>query len=690
MEASPEKKEKVTLSARHPVYLLLKERGPKHGPYRMNQPSRDTYGVTWLSLSLLKRGKVEGGTLKALDLSRCSVSPGKLFLLLSFLPDSMEELKLGPSAVKAPALPLLCNFLGCVGTKSMGVPRVASLAFSRDSIGPEEAPAVFLSLPVFLTTLNLEGNHLGTVETHALASAIKSQKVLRFLEKLNLRGTGLDDDKVNILSSAFASVASPLPLKELSLSGLRVHQDSTVEQLFQKPECRQSVFPNLQSLVLSVSSFAVMKGLAGSIRSGVMTCLRELCLQWDSGCLGGRADTIASGLIGGVLSCDTLPHLRTLDMGQLSITGIDAKIVTASLHDKHSIFDQWKSLETVRLCIDMTHVMEALEEETTTDVLWSGQMKLDLTMRLHGNASSRSFLKKVASASNPLPCKSLDLILNYGGAMRGGVRQEVVEALTDALSVGRLCCLRSLEIESVEVPLHDLFDCIRMVDLPLLCNLRVVQTNLFTDRELKMLGQKVEKGGLCQLRKFDLSGCRNVGGEGLKVFCDGVCACAEGLPSLSIFDLSYMRVGEGALFLVGPIREGKLPSIEQIRLHDCGGFSDAFMHSLSDAVLDGRLMKLEGLDLSRNDVTASAAEVFCKTFFRLPALKMLDLFSTRAGKAAGVMAFVLSRGGMPSLETLDLRDSGLTDQGRQKLEEACGGERRRGLATQVQLFVGGN
>uniref|UniRef100_A0A0G4HPW4 Uncharacterized protein n=1 Tax=Chromera velia CCMP2878 TaxID=1169474 RepID=A0A0G4HPW4_9ALVE len=56
---------------------------------------RDGYGAACLCLYAIKRGKVVGVSFPSLDISKCILSPRRIFFLLDLLPLSSGELKLG-------------------------------------------------------------------------------------------------------------------------------------------------------------------------------------------------------------------------------------------------------------------------------------------------------------------------------------------------------------------------------------------------------------------------------------------------------------------------------------------------------------------------------------------------------------------------------------------------------------------
>uniref|UniRef100_A0A0G4G0Y3 Uncharacterized protein n=1 Tax=Chromera velia CCMP2878 TaxID=1169474 RepID=A0A0G4G0Y3_9ALVE len=103
---------------------------------------RNSYGMAWLCLSSIKKGKVRGLPFTSLDLSGCNLPPQKIFFILEQLPKSVEALKLGPRAVKGEALTLLRRFLESVGGGEGGGgsgleeggkegPSLKSLSFAR-------------------------------------------------------------------------------------------------------------------------------------------------------------------------------------------------------------------------------------------------------------------------------------------------------------------------------------------------------------------------------------------------------------------------------------------------------------------------------------------------------------------------------------------------------------------------------
>uniref|UniRef100_A0A0G4F9S9 Uncharacterized protein n=1 Tax=Chromera velia CCMP2878 TaxID=1169474 RepID=A0A0G4F9S9_9ALVE len=535
---------------------------------------RDGYAMAFLCLSSVQKGTLRGVPLRRLDLSDCTLSPRRIFFLLDLLPESIEEMKLGPAAVRGAACPLLCQFLGRVGQSASqqgggGGPRLKSLSFARNSLGPSEAPLVFGVLPRGLETLSLEGNSLGMAGTQAFAEAVREGRVSS-VRVLNLSETSLNDGNMEILSAAFAA-AKPLKVESLLLGSNRFFGKATLSPLL-----RKETFPFLKNLQLARCrlSHDSLTGLADKMKEGELLSLESLGLDRVQGLqFPGNEDLLiaavafAEGLRGALV-----PSLKTLSMRGVYFVGAAADAVVSALAS-----DEAPPLETVdldvSLCEDQSTASTASAE--TARVLCSGELRCLRSVgveidRLHGAV----FIQGVIDAPEPPPWRDLSLFVDLKSCQMEEASQ-IQEALADAFRVERLSVLR----------------------------------------------------------KFDLSG----GGDKVtresmeSLFLRGAGETESGLPFLESLNLSCTLAGDGIEYLGGIIRSGKMSSLVELDL-SMSELNVEGMGFFGELVRGGYLSKLQTLRLSDNGFGAEDMNAFfggvCNSEQGLPALKILDLLGS--------------------------------------------------------------
>uniref|UniRef100_A0A0G4F0Z3 Uncharacterized protein n=1 Tax=Chromera velia CCMP2878 TaxID=1169474 RepID=A0A0G4F0Z3_9ALVE len=163
----------------------------------------ETFGAAWLLLRSIKRGAFPF-CLSSLDLYRFVLSPSKFWLLLSFLPESTEALKLGPHICRQfsapPNLPIpsltsppnetwtLCQHLS-----------LTQLDLSLCDLGLREAQRIFPHLPPTLEGLHLQGNRIDAQAVEVLCGVGRAGG-LRFLHSLNMSENPLCSEGMRILS----------------------------------------------------------------------------------------------------------------------------------------------------------------------------------------------------------------------------------------------------------------------------------------------------------------------------------------------------------------------------------------------------------------------------------------------------------------------------------------------------------
>jgi len=357
---------------------------------------RQGYGAACTCLYAIKQGKVSGVPFWNLDLSECTLSPRRIFVLLNVLPLSTEELKLGSSAVQGQALPLLRDFLEKVGTQQEGegggALRIKHPRFTERSVGRLEAPVVFSVLPSFLETLDLEGNVLGFAAMKALAQATRAGR-LSCVRTLNLKSTRMNDVKMEILSLAFAE-AKPLKIERLLLCRSEFLFGETFSSLL-----RSDTVPFLQELQLNhcCLSSAAWRALAERLKAGELPSLESLGLEWPLGWgwppyeLKSRLEQEAVVSFAGALVRSAVPRLKKLNL----------KGVCAEQHAGNALVSALRSDEAPPLETVAIEVRDASEE--TARVLGGGE-GLEFIRSLETDLEGQpglEFLRGVMSGTAP-------------------------------------------------------------------------------------------------------------------------------------------------------------------------------------------------------------------------------------------------------------------------------------------------
>uniref|UniRef100_A0A0G4F536 Uncharacterized protein n=1 Tax=Chromera velia CCMP2878 TaxID=1169474 RepID=A0A0G4F536_9ALVE len=545
---------------------------------------KDSVGIAWTVLYLVKKEKVKTGMpVRYLDLSGCSLSKGKVFLLLESLPEGVEELTLCPSAVEEETLALLCQFF----ERKKGV---RTLNFQKESIWPETASA-FASLPEGLESLNVEGNELGQEGASVLADTWRKGK-LRSVRCLNLKSTKLRSKDLALLCSAFKE-AKPLAIEILSLC-----DSFDDEGLFALCEAiSDSALPSLRELSLHGCDRLGERGVArllGVVGEGKLAHLQSLDLE---GVVVGEQ---VSGLVG-VLRKSILPQLGRLN---LMNTSLDEKGV-------RSVLDVWGSsgdgepppVETLSVSVNVM----------STDIgpyLGSGKVKcLKHVKLMFFGGIAGDFFNAVVEASASPPFETLEVTLLGSDENADRVK---LESLSKALKAGRLSCLRKIILvlgEGDRPEKAGLWNALGAVTLPILSDL--IFANLYlTDSDLIALSESFLKGNFPKLKKLDLSN-NEFGKKGFEAVMNGIRESPIALSELRHLKLDRLQIGEGMDALALVMKSGKIPNLEVLDLSRCD-IGNQGMRALGEAVGAKDLPRLRHLDLSMNQIELEGLRSFLR------------------------------------------------------------------------------
>uniref|UniRef100_A0A0G4FH56 Uncharacterized protein n=1 Tax=Chromera velia CCMP2878 TaxID=1169474 RepID=A0A0G4FH56_9ALVE len=609
----------------------------------------DGYGMAWFCLSVLKKGKVQGVPLKFLDLSDCiDLSPRKIFFLLNQLPKSVEGLTLGTSAV-GPALSLLRRFLegvGSPGEQGNDGPSLQRLSLANCLVGPLEACVIFSVLPASIVHLNLTGNPLGTEGFRALAKWISDGKAASLVH-LDLEGTGLNDEYLGMLCGAVEGKSLKLETLNLGLNGLQV---GGVERLC-SVLCAASL-PEIRVLILKECGLLdeAIGRLADCLGRGVVRNLETLELGGNDRCLGH-----CLGRLGRSLRKDAVPHLRKL--GLEGIKQLGAVDIGQAVRDFLDALSASECPPHLRVQLPHLVLTSDLLSEKEVRALGAGKHPSLDTLRLEVQGEKlQMFFEEMVGATGPLHYKEMYLFLFPDSEEEDENAKGGLKLMGEAIQMGRLSVVRQLCVDVVgesEGEAKTAFcTALGVVKLPHLSTLLL--SGMLTDAAGTPFAQVIREGNLSGLRILGLNGNEVTGGK-METVMRAVVESEEGMPLLSVLDLSDTRAGEGGS--LGPfLMSEKLGGLSELDLCD-SHLTDEALRGLTDAVRAGSLVKFCSLNFRRNsDVSKEAwGELVQAIVGReegLPKLVSLDVSDTTAIEAGGVIAAALGSGKLPSLTDL--------------------------------------
>eukprot|EP00820_Chromera_velia_P029301 Cvel_12299.t1-p1 / transcript=Cvel_12299.t1 / gene=Cvel_12299 / organism=Chromera_velia_CCMP2878 / gene_product=hypothetical protein / transcript_product=hypothetical protein / location=Cvel_scaffold798:61580-66018(+) / protein_length=637 / sequence_SO=supercontig / SO=protein_coding / is_pseudo=false len=603
---------------------LLEDAKPKHQHISELASSQNSCGMAWLLLSLCKKDKLHL-PLQALDLTRCKLSPSKLFFLLDTLPECVEKLTLGKAAVRGKALPRLRDFLqrlekGGQGQRdntdrdplsslslngkgkekedeggSSGVPCLKSLRFSAGSLKAADMAQIFPVIPSTVESLTLTGNFIDEKGADSLASFLRPPHAIA-LRTLILDRTGLTPKTLGIVCGALRGPNAWRPrIQTLSLEGNKLGGFKGLAGLCDW--LRNSVLSFLRHLRLTRCIEGEASGvqmLAEVLMAGKVKSLEALDLQESF--IGDGAAV----LLGGALNVSCLPQMKHLDLrgGGVGEFGAKALISALASPDRPPL----RSLHMI------------LEGVTEEDAQSLGALNLQgvsgsLKVSLKGNAAV-SFLTEVKKAPvggavcsggrGPGAGRSLELEVKGSGSYE--TDGKVLSAFAGALRMGRLAGLKEFSATGLKSGLakerRGLWEVLKCVPLPILSGLILIDVGL-TDDDAAVLGEIVNSSRLSGLQILDLSENRELGKGGVEKLMNSVSKSERGLPFLEVLSLGKTKGGEGVGALGSILCRGKLPTIVSLGL-ESSGLDDSGMGVLGGAVRQGKLSRLRSLFLSQN------------------------------------------------------------------------------------------
>uniref|UniRef100_A0A0G4FAF4 Uncharacterized protein n=1 Tax=Chromera velia CCMP2878 TaxID=1169474 RepID=A0A0G4FAF4_9ALVE len=633
---------------------------------------KDSFGLAWVCCQLYTKNKekwnVSVDPPRALDLSDTfGLSAKKIFFFLEGLPDSVEEVKLGPAAVQGRALPLFVRFLERhkAATERGGQRRLKSYAFAGNLLGIEGfrtlAKGIRRGKAASLRVLDLEETGSGGLQGEGLTAvweAIKENHGLR-VEELNLSGNAPASESLfSMLSrpesywaeqeaaSSLASLCSVLSVS--SLPCLRVLflkncglSESQMQQIVSV--LVEGGLPDLEGLDLGENEFSQLSGLASALRGESLTHLKNLNL------MKRRGTWLAIGI------SDFLSALRAEECPPLLHVAINFENLTSekdlqalggglcpAVRSLGLYFSPAEKAATFfRALVESAGAGEG-DKGGRFDVLDVGVQSLMgggdeeflcECLRLLGKGirgGQLGFLRKVAIE------RQHEWRFAFGGGapeeQRAGRFGEAKSLFFSALKEGEFVALSEISFHYFQL----------------------------SDAEMVLLGEAVKGGCLSNLRVLDLQsngGAACFGREGMEALMKGVVESDEGLPLLETLNLADTRAGEGGGCLGAALLSGKLPRLSSIHLNN-SCLTDEGVRGLGDAVRGGGLLQVTFLNFMSNPEVSEGAWMEFLNAIRqsergLPKLTTLNLYETKAINVGGSMAEVLGSGKLPALQNVD-------------------------------------
>uniref|UniRef100_A0A0G4F1V7 Uncharacterized protein n=1 Tax=Chromera velia CCMP2878 TaxID=1169474 RepID=A0A0G4F1V7_9ALVE len=686
------------------LFVILKRSGLSAETLSALARHRDSFGLAWLCCRLYMENKASWKTSvdppQAIDLSETiGLSAKKVIFFLDWLPDSVEEVKLGPRA----AIPLFVRFLEKEeAARESGRRKRLNLSLQvkswrQNSIGPEEAPILLPVLLPSLEKLSLKGNILGIEGFRALAEGMREGKA-GSLKVLDLEETGFEKEGLMVLCQAIKETG--LKVEELNLSGnpvrpLDIRSDGSWEEGEIEAVCS----------VLSVSSLPCLRVLfLRGCRLGD-SHVQQLCAVLGRGDVpnleslnleGNLKFPESTGLdcLVRALRVDSLPHLKNLNViteGGFCGTNM-ASFFLSSLKSEQ--------------CPPLENVSISLNHDAREDVLCAlggGQSPFVRTLSLGLPPSLLvTFLKAVldSQAKNEGveggPFEDVDIRMTaevwVGDETQIQALCECLRLLGEGIRRGWLGFLKKVQASLwcvggwnfeiqlggsseqwvfIEEAKHAFFSSLSAVQVCGLSELSIQDLQL-SDADMILGAEGVRVGSLCGLRVLDLScessdasGC--FGREGMEALVRAILENERGLPSLETLNFRNTRAGCGVGSLGSAFLAGKFPKLCDLDLRK-SSLTDEGVSGLADVVRGGGLMGVRVLDLGSHELVRESA---WREFFQairdnrwgLPQLKSLILKETRATHVGGPLAAAVGRGRLPSLQTIWLSVFCLDEEG---------------------------
>uniref|UniRef100_A0A0G4HVJ3 Protein kinase domain-containing protein n=1 Tax=Chromera velia CCMP2878 TaxID=1169474 RepID=A0A0G4HVJ3_9ALVE len=620
---------------------------------------RESFGLAWLSAFLktkdLERNenkKIPFEFPRGLDLSGVrGLSPEEIYILLNALPSTVEEIKLDSRAVRGRALPLL-DFLKRVAAGRDGkteAPRLKSITFAENSVGPEEASQVLPLLLPSLEHLCLKGNPLGSEGIRAVAEGVKEGNAAS-LRVLDLQATGLEKEGLETLCEAVREKS--MKVESLNLSGNKIGGLKEMQGL-SSVLCMSSL-PSLREILVRECRLTdeAVKPLTESMGRRDLPNLEVLDLGGN--CFEGRflCD------LGGALRAGGVPRLMELRVNDAWRTGLVERKFS------EAFFGALSAPECPSdLCVRGVCLFPSCEEEVRALGACRYPSMRTLGLRLSPNQVT-PFLEEMKNADKGRKYEMLDLHLSFNENANQRLR-----LVGEAIEGGHFCCVRKLGIntigfagweeeENIEEGKSALFSSLSHTKLPMLSEFHKWGPPL-TDADITRFAEAVRVGNISGLRVLQLGGLLPesawFGSEGMEALMGSVVESAEGLPFLEKIRLSCTRAGEGGVSLGGALMSGKLPKLSDIDLSS-SRLTDEGLGGLGHAVREGGLVGVAYLNLSRNEDIGRDSWELCVggplsvalASGKLPSLTFLGRFSLSLDETGvGDLGEAVRAGGWP-------------------------------------------
>uniref|UniRef100_A0A0G4HWS2 Uncharacterized protein n=1 Tax=Chromera velia CCMP2878 TaxID=1169474 RepID=A0A0G4HWS2_9ALVE len=550
------------------------------------------------------------------------LSAKKIFFFLEWLPDSVEEVKLG-------------NLLGVPGFRAL-------------------AAEIREGNAAFLRVLDLERTGSGGLKGEGFRDVWKTikEKGLK-VEELNLSGNAppfelfhhdswAEQAEIDAQSSLGELCDSVLSVSSLPcLRVLRLRACALSEFQMQQIVSRmvEEQLPNLETLDLGENDFPSLSGLASALRK------------------------------------NSTPHLRNLNLVKTNGGGWFASGITDFLSALRA--EEGPSLEHVK--INFGHLMN----EEDLRALGGGLCPSVRTLGLHCPQAAKAvtFLRALVESSGKGEKEErfevLDVtvhcLIGVGHDAEAECLCECLRLLGKGIQEGQLGFLRKVKIErrqdwrvpavgasegSFEEAKSVFFSALNAGQSLGLSELSLPSFHL-SDEEMVLLGAAVQSGSLSRLRELSLpsnddAGC--FGREGIEALWKAVVGSEKGLPVLETVELTRTRADEGVKCLGSALLSGKLPNLSSLHLNS-SYLNDEGVEGLTDAVRKGMFLNVTFLNfISNGEVTEGAWREFLHAIRQsergLPKLKHLNLYGTTARDAGGPLAAALGCGKLPSLQNV--------------------------------------
>uniref|UniRef100_A0A0G4HZ76 Uncharacterized protein n=1 Tax=Chromera velia CCMP2878 TaxID=1169474 RepID=A0A0G4HZ76_9ALVE len=491
---------------------------------------------------------------------------------------------------------------------------------------------------------------------------------------LDIENTGIDAEGLKVVCRAIKRTKGRLKLESLNLSENKVGVRTEILTLCEV--LRVSYLPCLRSLFLRECEMQddQLENLSLVIKRGGLPNLEVLDLEGNEG-WGGYG----LKLIGRVLLRDLVPCLKTLNLFTKRGVrgGAEGSLFLNALMSENAP----PSLERVLLNLDfpLDEDLRAISEARVSAV-----RTLGLTLK---QRKLVIFLRDFRAKFDIL---DLDVCLGMGVDADEGTMNEGSKLLGEVLQADRLSCVRTLKLRATRSVVVDLelgilaegkralLRALRVAKLSLLSELSLRQMAL-SDAEMILLGESVRGSNLVGVRVLDLSlnreGDGSFGREGIEGFMRGVVDSEEGLPNLTVLDISYTRASEAGGVVVAALGSGKLPSVESLgreREFVRFTFDEEDLRVLTEVVKEGKLpARLRGLEFalaSRGMCIDSLIRAIAESAVGLPlCVQSLELGGSTIGEEALTLLASCSTLGSSSesrlwgLEVLDLCECGIDD-----------------------------